>query len=401
MIKNLCLIYSFIRLLSQNRHFYLILTHQNQTSERLSLVNTSKLHVIAQSLLNELKRTTAVNSFNDIRTQLQNTVQQPNQPVHQQQLVTSLQTLYSSLENSPVENYSPAWKDAMQDLGVIDEFGINLKNKIQKIFEQNQITPNVALEKIQKIHTEIDATQTNLDSLVKGLSFFGVGEDELSNNECEVGVIVPRKYVNNNLKEFGKELSEIEKTLGVFSELATGTREPISIRNISSSELSVFLDYAPEVGACIAITIERIVAFYKTLLEIKKIKSDAAKQEMPNEILEQMNQHIESLVAPKIEDISQELFSKYEQNIEASRQNEILIELKHSINKLANRIDRGFNIELRISEENSASDESTQNESGNINPMQQIKQSSQNINFIHSQDEPILFLDEKDDETND
>ncbi len=54
----------------------------------------------------------------------------------------------------------------------------------------------------------------------------------MENDECEVGVIIPRKYVENNLKNFGQELVELEKTLIVFSELSTGSREALKIRTI-------------------------------------------------------------------------------------------------------------------------------------------------------------------------
>ena len=57
------------------------------------------------------------------------------------------------------------------------------------------------------IHEDIKDTDINLKGLIKGLEYFGVGEDELESNDCEIGLIVPRKYVGNNLKNFGNEFN--------------------------------------------------------------------------------------------------------------------------------------------------------------------------------------------------
>jgi len=252
-------------------------------------MNTTKLHVIAKALRQELRRCGTVSALQQGISALEQLVRQPQQPHHQQQLSKSLTQLYKKLENSPVDEYSPAWREAMNELSVSGEFGIVLKETIESIIERNQITYQVALEELKEIHQEIQKTESNLNGLVQGLEYFGVGEDALKSDECEVGIIIPREYVENNLKEFGKELVEIEKMLIVFSELATGTRKPLKVRTISSSELSVFLDYIPEVGACIAIAVERIVALYKQMLEIKRLKAELVKQEVPDKKLVVVN----------------------------------------------------------------------------------------------------------------
>ncbi len=213
-------------------------------------MNTTKLHLIAKDLLAELKRVGTVSLIAQAIQALQQQINQPQQANHQQQLSTHLTDLYHKLQNSPVDEYSPAWRDAMVEMRVSEEFGSKLETRIKDIFERNQITLQSALEDLQKIHQDITGTETNLTGLVSGLEYFDVGEDVLNKDECEVGVIVPRSYVKDNLKNFGTELIELEKTLLVFSELATGQREPLKIRQISSSELSVFLQYLPEDGAC-------------------------------------------------------------------------------------------------------------------------------------------------------
>lgn len=365
-------------------------------------MNTTKLHIIARDLLNELKRVGAVSLLQKATQALQQQIQQPQQPSHQQQLSSHLTNLYTKLESSPVDDYSPAWRDAMKELGVENEFGLKLEKQIKNIFERNQITLQSALEELTKIHQEISGTESNLTGLVNGLEYFSVGEDELDKNECEVGVIVPRAFVQDNLKSFGTELVEIEKMLLVFSELATGKREPLKIRQISSSELSVFLQYLPEIGACVAIAVERIVALYKQLLEIKKLKKELVEQEVPEEQLRGIDNHAASIVSPALDKLATDLIEDYGSHLDKSRKNEVSIEVKHSLNKLANRIDRGFNIELRVSPiESDETEEDDENQATDTTKaaIQQIIESGSKINHLKQSGEPVLFLPETDEDT--
>jgi len=111
-------------------------------------MNTTKLHIIAKTLLAELKRTGAVNLLQQAVEALQNQVNQPQQPSHQQKLARHLDTLYKRLAESPIENFSPAWRDSMSELRVSEEFGEQLEDRIRGIFERNQITPQAALTEL-------------------------------------------------------------------------------------------------------------------------------------------------------------------------------------------------------------------------------------------------------------
>ncbi len=363
-------------------------------------MNTTKLHIIAKALNKEMARVGSVSLVNQAMQALQNQINQPQQPNHQQQLSNHLTNLYKKLEDSPVDDFSPAWRDAMEELSVSEEFGEKLEARVRGIFERNQITPQTALEEMKKLHENLSGTETQLTGLVSGLEYFGVGEDELETDECEVGIIIPRAYVKDNLKAFGAELIEIEKSLLVFSELATGKREPLEIRQISSSELSVFLDYIPEIGACIAIAVERIVALYKQLLEIKKLKKDLVAQEVPEDKLTGIEEYAASIVSPKLDELANDLMEKYGDHLDPARKNEVSIEVRRSLNKIANRIDRGFNIELRVSEQaQDEEEEVTEDAQTQAAARQQILDSASSIEYLEQVGEPVLFLPENSNET--
>lgn len=364
-------------------------------------MNTTKLHVIAKALKKEMARVGAVPLVNQAIQALENQIKQPQQPNHQQDVSKHLANLYKNLGGSPVDDYSPAWRDAMRQLGVENEYGASLEDRIRDIFEKNQITPQTALEEMRVLHEGINGTETQLTGLIAGLEYFDVGEDVLESDECEVGIVVPRAYVNDNLREFGSELIELEKSLLVFSELVTGKREPLEIRQISSSELSVFLEYLPQVGACIAVAVERIVALYKQSLEIKKLKQELAAQDVPDDSLKGIEDHVTSLVSPKLDELAKELLENYGDELDPDRKNEISIEIRHSLNKIANRIDRGFNVEIRVSEvEDDEDAEQSDEADSQRSARQQILESASKIEYLEQIGDPVLFLPEDDGDSN-
>ena len=179
-----------------------------------------------------------------------------------------------TLDVAESNNFSPAWREALADLGLTDLLGQNLALQINNVFERNQITPAVAQSELQSLRETLQIFSTAIDQIVSSFHSLGVGREDLEPGECEVGILVPRNFVNNQLGTFGDELKELNKIFGVFLELATGSRPGFAIKTISSSELTVFLEAASAVGACIALGLERVLELYKKLLEIRRIQAE-------------------------------------------------------------------------------------------------------------------------------
>lgn len=353
-------------------------------------MNTSKLHNIASKLQHELKRTETVSLIQKIIQSLEAKIKQPQQPAHQKKLTDHLQNLYKVLDDSPVNKFSPAQRDVMEELHVSNEFGEKIKQRIQEIFERNSITEQLALDEIKKIFESVQKTEEHLNDLINGLAYFGVGQDELEPDECEIGVIIPRIAVENNLTNFGTELVKLEKSLLVFSELATGQRESIRIRQISSSELSVFLASSVEIAFNIAEALAAIFAVYQGVVFVKDRRNELADKDVPEEILKPLDEYARDSIEPALGKIVSDLIEANSKNISSGRKNELKIELTHTVNKLANDIDRGFNFELRVS----SSSEDSESENTN-NKAKLISDTASKLEYLEYSGEPILKLPEE------
>lgn len=330
---------------------------------------------------------------------LQNQVSQPAQPTYQQQVSQFYEALKTALSSAEANAFSPTWQQVLEELGAADLLGSRLENRIVDVFSKNQITPSVAQQELQQILTDLQTLSTSLDQLLAAFRQLKIGTEELEQGDCEVGILVPRTFVDNRLDKFSEELAELNQIFGVFAELATGSRPGFEIRTISSSDLSIFLDATPVVGACVSVAIERIIALYKQLLEIRKLKGELAKQGLEKENLKGIEKHANGLMDDGIEKLVKELLTEFHKGTDNGRKNELSIELKFALKKIANRVDRGFNIEVRMAEpEEEQPEEGADGElkaEGAAKHYAQIKSASETLQFLKLDGEPILSLTEE------
>ena len=224
-----------------------------------------------------------------------------------------------------------------------------------------------------------------------------IASEDLDPGECELGVLVPRAFLGNRLDRFATELEELNQIFGVFAEVASGSRPGFEIKTISSTDLSVYLEVGAIVGACIATSVERIVALYKQLLEIRKTQAELTKLGVDKKNLKGLEDHANGVMETGIERLVKEIMSEYMPKGEAGRKNELSIELKFAMKKIANRIDRGFNIEVRMEEPNVEAEDpesATVDERLLLAAHARVSQASANLQFLKLEGEPILQLAE-------
>jgi hypothetical protein len=286
------------------------------------------------------------------------------------------------------------------ELKFIPEYTIqSLLNKIN-ITKRNNVyyrpeSCKEMLSGLAELENSLSTIQGYLNTTINNFKYFNIHEDVVGADECELSIIIPRNHVENNLSNLGKELIEFEKNLSVFSEIATGSRTPIQVRSIASSDFSIFLDSVPAIGALIAVTVERIIALYKSSLEIKKLKLELEKHQVPDEIAKLLDQHISSIVSKEAEKIAAELMEKHAAHIDEGRKNELLTELRHSVENLADKIDKGFQIEVRVAELDNEKKESGGELTEQEIAIKQITESAKKISYPISSEEPVLSLSEK------
>jgi hypothetical protein len=314
-------------------------------------MNVERLHTLAKAIQEDLSKTEAIATLQSLTGALQNQINQPQQSTYQTQVAADLTKLMDSLRDAPSNKFPPTWRESLEELGGNNLLGSALADRIQEIFNRNQITPAIAREEILEIQKKLTAFEDAIEQIVSAFSRLHINTEKLQPGSAELGVLIPRDFVDNKLEEFATELGNLDRIFEVFAEVATGSRPGFPIHAISSSNLSIFLDVAPPIAACIAVAIERIIALYKQLLEIRKLHSELREQGVPDENLKGIAEHANTFMDLGIENVVKSLLHDFHKGADGARKNELKIELRYSLRKIANRIDQGFNIEVRVEPE--------------------------------------------------
>lgn len=358
-------------------------------------MNTEKLYTVALAIQKDINDTGLIALINNMVNSLQNQISQPQQPQYQQQLSTFMQQLSQQLKAAKSNKFSPLWKQILEELGVEDILGDQLDTNITEIFEHNKITLAHAHTQLKEIQSKLNSKKAAIDQLIASFVSLGIETEELLPGECEVGILIPRLYVDNKLPAFGRELEELQSIFAVYEEITTGSRAGFILKSISSSEFGVFLQTSSEIAACVAVATERILALYKTHLEIKKLHNELKKQSVPQANLDGIAEHLNSLISSGIKVAAKEIVNERSvKSLDAGRRNELETELNFSMNKIANRIDRGFNFEVRA-------EPATLKEPGEATQAQvyyeEIVSRAENLGFIKTDGPPVLSLPESKD----
>jgi hypothetical protein len=355
-------------------------------------MNAERLHAIVLVLNQEMSKKNTVGMLQELINALSHVVNQPH-PTHQQTLADNLKAMYEAVTDTPSDRFSPAWRQILAEIGGEDLFGSTLKGNIEAIFSRNQITPSVALNELQQLHKRLQNFKTALDQCSASLKHFKIGDEKLEPGECEIGVLIPRREVDNNLLNFAEELKELSFIFGTFSEVATGNKEDLTIRTISSSDLLVYLQASAPFAAFVAICIERVVALYKQLLEIRKLNQEIRQQGVPEKELSGIEKYANDLMGTGIEKIALEVVNEYHKKDDKGRKNELANAVRISLNKVANRIDLGFNIEVRVAPLPKSDDQEKENNELR-KAVESIQSATKNMQFLKLEGKPILKLPE-------
>jgi hypothetical protein len=313
-------------------------------------VNAERLHAIALALLSEMGQTDQLGHLNRLSTAMRQSVSDPAQPQLQQAVADTRSQLDTALAGAPSDQFSPAWRQALDELGIADVFGAQLRAAVRTILERNEVTPAAAATELEGLAARVNETNNALTNTVNAFGFFGIGHEELAPGEYEVGFLIPRLAVRNEIETLGTEFVQIKRILNPLVELATGSRPELQVRSISSSAFQVFLTAPGPAALMIAIAFERVLGAYEKIMNIRVAYKTLQDSGSSADALEAVAEDMRTKIVRDIEEIVEGLLTQAVDGIVEARLNELRNELNIELRALANRIDRGYGFEVRAGE---------------------------------------------------
>ena len=262
---------------------------------------------------------------------------------------TDLASLYAILEACPSNDLVPSLARIMRETGAEQITGHGLAQRMREQLAMNQITPAKAVEALNALAAEITSFLTAAKSVTDGLSNLNVSADMLEATEHELGVAIPGAFIGPDLDGFAKELRLLDRHVKAFAEVTGGGPGSCKLRSIGTGCFEVFAVAPPAAAAAVAFAIERIVALYKSILEIRLLRKQLSERNASADAMRLLEEDERKGVARELDTIRDEILSAHagDLKLDKARRNELKIALRQALHYLAERIDRGFDFEIR------------------------------------------------------
>lgn len=354
-------------------------------------MNVEQLHALAVDVDEDLAECQTESKLKQLLTALQNQISQPQQPNFQQEVSRVRQEIRQQLSESISNNFSPAWKQMLEEIGGEDLLGEHLRDRIEDIFTANEITTSLALEELKDLTEVVSSFQSGITSLLQAFKEFEIGADNLEPGESEISITIPRQAVSEELLSFSKELRELDKIITPFEIFVTGTSSGRRIRSISSSDLSIFLDSLPAVAALIATALERLVKIYQSILEIRLAHKKLRESGVAKKDLLGVEKHANSAMSKGINKLVNEV-TRNKKFANAGDKTEQKTALRHALHKLAVRIDDGFGLSVRTGEPDIEEKDSDAAKERKEQQVLKIREAAKSLSYRNTDGGRILSL---------
>ena len=118
-------------------------------------------------------------------------------------------------------------------------------------------------------------------------------EDEASadsDDEAEVGVMLPVSITDNELSKIHSELADLDRHTKTICEVVDGSYGRVHVRQMSSTSLIVFLGLTYPCAWSVLQLTDKALTVYERFLNVKKLSRELASANLPTQVFEQAEQ---------------------------------------------------------------------------------------------------------------
>lgn len=311
-------------------------------------MDSAKLAQVVAELLDEDSKLGIQPHLNNLRNTLQNLQGNPADPNLQISAKSQVDTLLQSSKTFKFER-DPIFATYVKAIKGDRYFSRKMADEIIEILETNGMTPAVANQHLTSLYNDRDNYVAQLTALSGACSALSVGKANITEGESQIGFRIPRDIFHNEFKEWIGELNEIRRIVRPFSEVITGSFEPLKLGEISSTDPIVFLILKPLTVAALAKAVSWSIDQWKNIEDIRKVRAETAKIKSETDefkdILEQFDKKIQETIAAAIEKYSDELAPS---GGKPGRPKELYTEMKMALTSLVARVERGMTVEIKF-----------------------------------------------------
>jgi hypothetical protein len=305
------------------------------------------------------------------------------------EIVSQIESKISEVEAiklGPWFRYPETWNNTLESLGAAYlKDSAFVDDAIEEV-RGNSITLESAANAVGSIYERLTELQKGLSSVIDGFESLGLTDREPEDRDAELSVLMPRAAFRNELRAFSKDVLEIAKFLELAEEISTGSRQPVLLQELSTTDPVVIAGVSFPACLLVLKMIRDIPATIKSTYELREARAKALVAEASAKTLESMDADVRDRIDAGLKAAIEALNANLGQ-VQEARRAELRTELEMVVPKMAARIDNGYRIEghVRSNVAEDASDEKKEK-------VAQIVQISGEVSYRKLPKTPVLQL---------
>ena len=312
-------------------------------------MRAERLHSFLSALREDFDRTQLPALIAELDATYQGLASSPADPGLQQRASTASQQLEAALSH-PMKVDERAWRDAATELRIDDLLGQDLLDALEEIFDREELTPSAVATALQPIAGRIAELNTNIDSALAAFAALSVGREDLEPGAWEIEIVIPRSWVDEQLEQLGEEFEQLDRILRPFVELEGGSRPPIVVTSISSSDFTVFVAAVGSMALAFAKAVNLLADSYAKIQQGRVAAQTLREMKLKEESLDDITEHVDGYMDRQAREISEVVVAEFGTGLDEGRAHEITTEMTKSVSRLAPRIERGFHFDVHYGE---------------------------------------------------
>jgi len=359
-------------------------------------MNTERLHSLVHYLTQANEKRNFAGLLQQYITYYTQSVQSPN-PAHATSLNNVKNEINLIADEFPQRHLSPSRLKILERIGGSVFYGEGLKLKIEEIID-NSKNPSSTISQLQDLLTNAQKFFPVIKAIDENLSQLQINFEEVAKDTAEVEVVIPNTLVDDQLDEFIKEVGYLKSVFQDIQETVTKDRKSINIRGLGSGSFEIYITVDLVTGAAIITFVTTVVQLINSILITRNNRESLRKQEIPDKILKEIKKWEEQKIQEGIDKYRDELIDNYPGD--DSRKNELKNALSISLKRLADRIDRGMDIDIVVNNDFKNEEPSTISKSlekAHTDALKTINENTNCIQKLKRTENSVLQLEMKED----
>jgi hypothetical protein len=251
------------------------------------------------------------------------------------------------LVRSATNHYPPSRRKILQTIGGELFVGNPANLHVDMIIFDASISAASALTAIQTFVTLLNQFRGTCAQARKGLTGLQIKPDQLVDDQAEVGVLVPWSLTHGHLESLNRQLREWNFVLRGLAELAGEGDREVRVRGLATGSDQVFLEASLTVAGLVALVIDKVLGWFKTIQEIQKARKELERLGVPPIETEAAKAHEKKFVKDEITGLVNQLIDKAPP-LPANRRGEMRTHLTVSIEYVTRFVDQGGDVEVSV-----------------------------------------------------